>query len=335
VVRSVAFYLPQYHPIAENDRAWGEGFTDWTNVAKSRPLFTWHEQPHVPSELGFYDLRDPRVREQQAALARAYGIHGFCYYHYWFAGRRLLERPFDEVLASGTPDFPFMLCWANENWTRAWDGGATDIIVPQQYSMADHSAHAEWLCRAFADPRYIRVDGKPIFLVYRASEIPNLRRVADMWRAIAEREGIGEIVLGRVESFPSEVGDPRVVGFDLAIDFQPAWSRLGPGSEVRAWVHEYEAVMQQMLARPAPSYPLLPCVTPGFDNTARRQRPLILRGSTPALYERWLGEVVHRPRSTDLVFINAWNEWAEGNHLEPCERWSRAYLESTLRVIRS
>ena len=149
------------------------GFTEWTNVTRTRPQFRGHQQPHLPSELGFYDLRLPEARQAQADLAREYGISGFCYYHYWFTGRRLLERPFNEVLASGEPDFPFCLCWANERWTRTWDGGEHCVLMDQTYSAEDDLAHIRWLCEAFRDPRYVRVEGRPLLLVYQAGDLPD------------------------------------------------------------------------------------------------------------------------------------------------------------------
>src|SRR5262245_7933162 len=192
-VRLIAVYLPQFHPIPENDRSWGKGFTEWTNVAQAKPMFRGHYQPHLPADLGFYDLRLPEARRAQADLAQAHGIHGFCYYHYWFHGRRLLERPFDEVLASGEPDFPFCLCWANEPWTRRWDGKDQEILMPQEYSDRDDLAHIRWLARAFQDRRYIRVDGRPMFLVYRASRLPDPARTAATWREEARRLGAGDL----------------------------------------------------------------------------------------------------------------------------------------------
>ena len=186
-LRLIAFYLPQYHPIPENDEWWGKGFTDWRNVARAKPLFRGHPQPHLPGELGCYDLRDSRARAAQAALAREHGISGFCYYHYWFSGKRLLERPFQEVLSSRKPDFPFCLCWANENWTRAWDGRNQEIIVEQTYSHEDDRAHIRTLVPAFRDDRYIRIHGKPLFLVYRAEDLPEPARTAAIWREEAQR----------------------------------------------------------------------------------------------------------------------------------------------------
>src|SRR5450755_1537677 len=225
-LRAIAFYLPQFHPVPENDEWWGAGFTEWRNVAKALPLFPGHHQPHVPADLGFYDLRVPEVREQQASLARQHGIHGFCYYHYWFNGRRILERPFNEVLASGKPDFPFCLCWANENWTRVWDGGEQNVLLQQHYSAQDDLAHIQALIPALADPRYIRINGRPLLLVYRTELLPEPARTAEIWRAEALRGGVGDLYLARVENFVSSV-DPASIGFDAAVEFAPLGAQVG------------------------------------------------------------------------------------------------------------
>ncbi|PSB59046.1 glycoside hydrolase family 99-like domain-containing protein [Chamaesiphon polymorphus] len=358
-IKAIAFYLPQYHPIPENDRWWGKGFTEWTNVTKARPLFEGHYQPHQPADLGFYDLRLPEVRQAQADLATAYGIHGFCYYHYWFTGKRLLERPFNDVLATTEPDFPFCLCWANENWTRRWDGQDEDVLAEQVYGDADDRQHIRYLAQAFQDPRYIRIDDKPLFLVYRANRIPNPLETAKTWREEARQLGIGEIFLARVESFYDEQNDPKSIGFDAAVEFQPDWSRLGwPLQRGRKWslartlklaesayaentIYDYATIVEQMLAKPLSDYKRFPCVTPAWDNSARRKdgNATILHHSTPELYEKWLETVVQReltnPNSDRVIFVNAWNEWAEGNHLEPCQKWGHAYLEATQRVLTS
>jgi lipopolysaccharide biosynthesis protein len=337
--RLIAFYLPQFHPIPENDAWWGQGFTEWTNVARARPLFRGHYQPHLPADLGFYDLRLPETRQAQADLAREYGIHGFCYYHYWFNGKRLLERPFAEVLESGKPDFPFCLCWANENWTRRWDGHDEEILVAQEYGEEDDRKHIHWLVEAFQDERYIRVDGKPLFLVYRANDLPDPVRTASVWKEETRSMGVGEIFLCGVESFAGERDDPRKIGFDASVEFQPDWCHFGPARRRGAnEVYDYASVLERMLRKQAPEYTRFPCVMPSWDNAARRRNgATILHGSTPQLYQQWLTSVLRTPEQSKgaegIVFLNAWNEWGEGNHLEPCQRWGRAYLEATREAL--
>lgn len=356
-IKPIAFYLPQYHPIPENDRWWGKGFTEWRNVAKAKPLFKGHYQPHLPADLGFYDLRSPDVRMAQANLAKEYGIYGFCYYHYWFNGKRLLERPFEEVLNSGEPDFPFCLCWANENWTRRWDGLNKEVLLGQVYSKNDDVHHIRWLAGAFSDPRYIRIEGKAFFLVYRASELPNPKETTDTWREEALRLGIGELFLCRVESFSNEHNDPKEFGFDAGVEFQPDWRKLPlPKQRGRRWdflrkigigvkayetnfVFDYSRIVEIMMNKEDENYKQFHCVTPSWDNTARRQNgnATIFDGATPASYQKWLDNVIIRtakkPENKGILFINAWNEWAEGNHLEPCQKWGDAYLKATKESI--
>jgi lipopolysaccharide biosynthesis protein len=357
-IRAIAFYLPQYHPIPENDEWWGRGFTEWRNVTKAKPLFPGHYQPHLPADLGFYDLRLPEVREAQAELAREYGIHGFCYYHYWFNGRRILERPFNEVLTSGKPDLPFCLCWANENWTRVWDGGDKNVLLGQDYSHEDDLAHIESLIPAFRDPRYIRIDGRPLFLVYRTELMPNPERTAEIWREAAIKAGVGDIYLVRVENFVAGI-DPASIGFDAAVEFAPDGNSMGkrkfhegfPGMLSRMGfiprtfsenkVVNYGALATGMMTRPEPGFKRFRCVTPMWDNSARRNKDArIVIDSTPTLYENWLKTITAKTKvrfqgEERLVFINAWNEWAEGNHLEPDLKWGRRYLEATRRVLAS
>jgi len=342
-VRPIAFYLPQYHPIPENDAWWGRGFTEWASVVKGKPLFPGHYQPRLPADLGFYDLRLPEVRQAQAELAKEYGIYGFCYYHYWFNGKLLLDRPFREVLSSGEPDFPFCLCWANENWTRRWDGLDHQVLIAQRYNREDDREHIQWLAGAFRDRRYIRVDGRPLFLIYRVSQLRDPAQTAAIWREEARRMGIGELYLCTVESLRDDRIDPRRIGFDAAVEFQPDWVNLGPPvhrTAEHSVVYDYGSVVERMLQKPRPSYTRFPCVTPGWDNTPRRTREAcILKDSTPERYEIWLRGVIDRflpsPPQEPLVFINAWNEWGEGAHLEPCRRWGRAYLTATRRALES
>lgn len=358
-MKAIAFHLPQFHPISENDAWWGNGFTEWNNVVKAKPLFEGHYQPHLPADLGFYDLRLSDTREAQAALARDYGIYGFCYYHYWFNGRRVLERPVEEIVASGRPNFPFCLCWANENWTRRWDGEEHEILLQQVYSELDDVQHIRHLLPIFEDPRYIRVDDKPVFLVYKATHIPDPLRTTTTWRREAERAGLSGLYLIRVESTAEEAGDPRKLGFDAALEFQPRWQmlfghqvfrqkwwhrkRLGTAEPafLRHGVFDYDRLVEAAIAMPLPPYPMIRSVCPGFDNTPRRKSgAIILKGASPASYARWLSSILAAsqsqaddPAAGGLVFINAWNEWAEGNHLEPCQKWGRAYLEATREVL--
>ena len=343
-VRLISLYLPQFHPIAENDEWWGEGFTEWHNVARAKPLFPDHYQPHIPADVGFYDLRLAETRVAQAVLAREYGIHGFCYYHYWFEGKRLLERPFDEVLASGEPDFPFCLCWANEPWTRRWDGRADDLLQPQRYSRKDDLAHIKWLLPALADPRAIRIGDKPLFVVYQARDLPEPARTVETWRREAEREGLGELYLMTMETGWDEGWDATEVGFDAKVMFRPQFTYLRkaprlvlPGPETLE-VHDYGRAWPALAAPEPFSYPHYEMVCPSWDNTPRAgERAIVLHNSTPEAYGRWLAEALERtarrPEDERIVFINAWNEWAEGCHLEPDQRHGAAYLEATREAL--
>jgi lipopolysaccharide biosynthesis protein len=361
-IRPIAFYLPQFHPIPENDEWWGRGFTEWRNVVNARPRFRDHLQPHLPADLGFYDLRVPEVQEAQAALARQYGIQGFCYYHYWFEGRRLLQRPVEQLLQNRRPDFPFCLCWANENWSRTWDGQDRQILVAQTYSAADDEAHFRALLPAFRDPRYITIDGRPLFIVYRAHQLPSPSETAARWQTLARAAGLPGLYLAYVEVTAANGPGGLIPGFEAAIEFAPDWGHLPRPLPMRGqapWrkiarklglsaqpalgqdiVYHYTDLIKSMLAKPVPSYLRFPGVTPSWDNSARRKSGArIFHGSTPDLYAQWLEAAVKRFQppspSEDFIFINAWNEWAEGSHLEPCQRWGHAYLEATARVLRA
>lgn len=357
---AIAIVLPQFHPFRQNDAWWGKGFTEWRNVAKAKPLYKGHYQPRLPGELGFYDLRLPEARAAQAELAREHGIGGFCYYHYWFTGERLMERPIEEIRASGEPDFPYCLAWANENWTRAWNGKDREMLIEQRYSDEDDEAHIRTLLPHFRDPRYIRIDGKPLFIVYKVDHLPDPRRTLATWRRIAREEGVGELTLAQFEwSGTGSGADPREVGLDLSIEFAPDWRRLG-GKHFTGWksrlamalgllpkaygqhnFFDYDRMVDGVLAKPAPDYPFLRCVSPGFDNSARRSSggATILMNSTPQRYRRWLEAALawtrkHQPPQRQVVFINAWNEWAEGNHLEPDALNGRALLEATRDALK-
>jgi GT2 family glycosyltransferase len=333
--RLIAFYLPQFHPIPENDEWWGTGFTEWTNVAAAVPQFDGHYQPHVPADLGFYDLRLPEARAAQAALAARHGIEAFCYWHYWFHGERLLERPFAEVLESGEPDFPFCLAWANESWSRRWLGDDQEILRKQSYSPEDDARHARWLADAFADPRYVRVNGRPLFLVYRPHDLPDPHRTLDVLRAECEGRGQPRPYLLGIDAHCTHL-DCRTLGFDGTLDFEP---QLGVVPEIGAdglKVHDYAATRAKMKAMPKP-WPLTPCVYVNWDNTPRRkQNAIVLERPSVEAFESALREAVDSvslaPPDERLVFVNAWNEWAEGNHLEPDRRHGLADLEAVTRV---
>jgi lipopolysaccharide biosynthesis protein len=353
-VRAIAMYLPQFHPIPENDDWWGKGFTEWTNVTKAKPAFWGHSQPHLPTDLGFYDLRLSEVRELQAQMAKQYGIYGFCYYHYWFNGKRLLNRPFDEVISSGKPDFPFCLCWANENWNRRWDGREGNLLIRQDYGVEDDTAHIRWLINIFKDERYIKIDGKPLFIIYRISQLPDPIATAHLWREEARKNGIGEIYLCGVEgNHPHAYTHISEVGLDAAILFQPSFSHLPKYEKIFKRlssyalnrkghiIYDYSAFSKRMMSLNYDQlkYPVFPCVTPSWDNTPRRKKDgFILKKSKPELYEVWLKKEIEKLQDREnknekIIFINAWNEWAEGNYLEPCRKWGHKYLEATKKVL--
>jgi hypothetical protein len=369
-LRLIAFYLPQFYPTPYNDEWWGKGFTEWTNVVQGRPHFKDHYQPHLPADLGFYDLRLPEAREAQAELAREYGVYGFCYYHYWFNGKRILERPLDEVLASGRPALPFCVSWANESWTRTWKGHQDKVLMQQSYSPEDDLKHIHHLLPTLSDDRYIQVDGKPLLLVYRIELLPDPVATAEIWRREAEKWGLRGLFLVSLESnYVHGITSPAAVGFDATVRFQPDYTvpapvliqspaRVGAVKAIKThipWLHrgvkrlksqpqsvpdslvDYAGLYRNWQNRPPRVERHFECVTPMWDNSARRYRgATIVTGSSPQLYEQWLREVVHStvPGSDGqkTVFINAWNEWAEGCHLEPCQKWGRQYLEATRRV---
>jgi GT2 family glycosyltransferase/protein-L-isoaspartate O-methyltransferase len=345
-VRLIAFFLPQFHPIPENDTWWGKGFTEWTNVTRATPIFRDHQQPHVPGELGYYDLRIPETRDAQSALAREHGVYGFCYYYYWFAGRRLLHRPLDEMLRRGEPRQPFCVCWANESWSRRWDGQENQILIKQSYSSEDDIAFIKSLFPLFSDDRYIRICGRPILLVYRVEDLPNPQRTVERWRRACHKAGLADPYLIRVLSFGSlsDSRPPAEFGFDAAVEFPPhglAVPTTPPAetsADFRGVFYDYVATAKAFRAKSTPPYRLFKTVMPSWDNTARRQNAAnIFLNSNPAEYETWLRDAITVTRRFSvgderIVFINAWNEWAEGNHLEPDVRYGRAFLEATRRA---
>jgi 2-polyprenyl-3-methyl-5-hydroxy-6-metoxy-1,4-benzoquinol methylase len=343
-VRLIAFYLTQFHPIPENDRWWGKGFTEWTNVAKAQPRFKGHYQPHLPADLGYYDLRVPDVMREQIAMAKAHGIDGFCYYFYWFSGHRLLERPLDAMLADPDADMPFCLCWANENWTRAWDAGNKEILIAQEYRPEDNLEFIKSLEPYFRDPRYIRVSGAPLLLVYRPQHLPDARAAVKVWRDYCREVGIGEIHVASALTHGN--WDYRQFGYDAGVEFPPH-NMQGPdfskhvafSAPWHGYMPDYSHIADMYLnRRREEGERVYRGVFPSWDNTARRgDHGVVIMNGTPENYERWLAESIRLmreelPRGEGLVFINAWNEWAEGCHLEPCRKFGHRFLEATLHA---
>jgi glycosyltransferase involved in cell wall biosynthesis len=341
----IAFYLPQFHTIKENDEWWGEGFTEWTNVRRAEPNYAGHYQPQVPAELGYYDLREPAVLDRQAELARAYGIRGFCFYYYWFNGRRLLEGPLDQMLARSRPDFPFCICWANENWTRRWDGSENEVLIEQDFSEYSAEQFIRDVIPIFEDRRYIKVGEAPILLVYRVDLLPDAAAAAHLWREVCADEGIPEIHLVAVQSFG--ISDPRPYGFDAAVGFPPhgQYEPIDPrtfagiSEDFRGDLRDYVKVARNHVRAPQPPFVRYGGVMPAWDNTPRRMnRALIYVDSTPAAYQTWLEQIVEQTMARSavqepLVFLNAWNEWGEGAYLEPDQRNGAARLEATKRGL--
>ena len=350
-IRPIAIHLPQFHPFPENDEWWGKGFTEWTNVTKAKPLFEGHYQPHLPADLGFYDLRLEEARLAQEALAKEYGIYGFCYYHYWFNGKRLMNEPVDRKLKNPKEDLPFMLCWANENWTKAWDGKDKEVLIKQDYNIVDDEKHIRFLLEnVFNDSRYIRIDGKIFFVIYRPIKFPNLKETIEMWRRVA-KEYNEDLYLAYMKH-PSFNGHNDVELFDIAIDFQPDFQN-SPKPTVptlkervirklfgkRSFTFDNRLVSYKDFSDSAFQNQVFnektyPGITPMWDNVARRKTNAFTMGdSTPDLYGKWLEKIIKKYKGVNsnnkYLFINAWNEWAEGNHLEPCQKWGTQYLEVT------
>jgi len=367
--RLIACYLPQFHPIPENDAWWGKGFTEWTNVAKSKPLYQGHYQPIIPADLGFYDLRVAESRIAQADLAQRHGIEGFLYWHYWFGGKKLLEKPFTEVLKSGAPDFPFCLGWANESWTGIWHGSPNKMLMEQSYpGKKDEESHFYHVLEAFCDERYITVEGKPVFYIYSPHKHPDSRAFIDHWQELALKEGLKGIYFignGRVAEHCNDGYDGLVQpnpGMTFAKLRNPpvgesydVYRRLAEAEKGALWkklfkqhypaptkgnptVFRYEDFIQHALPGLAADFDEYPCVLPNWDNTARcGRRAHILHGSTPELFRKHLrqavDQVINRPPEKRIVFVKSWNEWAEGNCLEPDMKFGKGYLEACREEI--
>ena len=346
-VRLIAYYLPQFHSIAENDQWWGQGFTEWTNVTKALPRYDGHLQPRLPADLGFYNLTDSEVIKAQAALAKRAGIAGFCIHDYWFSGRKVLERPLQVILENPSIDLPFCLNWANENWSRRWDGSDEDILLQQRYDPEDKNAYVRSILPVLRDRRYIKVDSRPLIMIYRPELIPDIHDLLKSWRSFLISEGVGNPYLVMAQSFDQY--DPRTFGMDAAAGFPPHGferSKVNDRDywhlfdlEFRGQVRDYLELARQALSRFSKAYVMFPGVCPGWDNEARRPRHgNSFRGATPNRYGAWLFSAVHQVLNANspserIVFINAWNEWAEGAILEPDRHYGHAFLCRTRMVL--
>lgn len=345
-VKLIAFYLPQFHPIPENDKWWGKGFTEWTNVTRAKPFYVGHEQPRLPGELGFYDLRLVEILKRQAELAVIHGVFGFCFYVYWFDGKRLLEKPIEILLNNPDIDINFCYCWANENWTRRWDGLEQDILIGQSHTPQDDLDFIKDISTAFSDKRYIRINGKPLLILYRPALLPDCKATVQRWRKWCFENGFGEIYICFTESFSG--GDPRVYGMDAAIEFPPLTN--GPhldvtddinllDAEFTGRIYEYSHTVENAMGYKRPDWTHFRAVMPSWDNTARKmERGFSFIRSNPTDYATWLNAVTEETRDNakngeKLVFVNAWNEWAEGAYLEPDRRRGYAYLNRTREIM--
>ncbi len=345
-VKVIAYYLPQFHPIAENNKEWGQGFTEWTNVSKAVPQFAGHYQPRLPGELGFYDLRLKEVQQRQIELAKQYGIHGFCYHHYWFGGKKVLEKPFQQVLDDPSLDLPFCLCWANENWTRSWDGGDNEIILAQQHSSEDDINFIKDIVPALQDKRYIRVNGKPLLIVYRPGLLPDAAATAKRWRDYTIGIGLGDLHIVSAATFGFE--DFASIAYDGLVQFPPHNIQSSDithtvnllNSNYKGHIYDFEEFSIQAIKSLNDRQHTFPCVMMNWDNEARKPgKGHAFVGGSPKSYKTWLKKafdfvLANNEKEEQLVFINAWNEWAEGTYLEPDRRYGYAYLNATANVIR-
>ena len=377
--RVIALYLPQFHPIPENDEWWGPGFTEWNNVVKAKPLFKGHYQPRIPADLGFYDLRLPEVREQQASLAREAGIEGFCYYHYWFGnGKQLLERPFNEVLASGKPDLPFCLCWANHDWTnKTWKKGSSlrrdSMIMKMHYDFDDHVEHFKSLLPAFRDPRYIRVDGKPLFGIWAPRKFPDIERFIELWRKMARENGLGDIhFVGYTENVRKTVRNEEGkqtywdvnesgsvyreilnLGFDAVLSSGMYRAQTLCKGRLRtvissflnnntplpiAFRSDYAKTMRHYYVEEDAWENVYPTLMPQWDRTPRaglQTNPLV--DSTPEKFQKTIEEALQLIKTKtpehQILFLKAWNEWGECNYVEPDQKFGHGYIQAIRNAI--
>ena len=371
--RVIAYYLPQFHPIPENDEYWGKGFTEWTNVGKAKPLFKGHYQPRVPADLGYYDLRMSEIREAQADLARDAGIEGFCYWHYWFGnGKQLLERPFNEVLASGKPDFPFCLGWANHSWTtKTWKkqkGSGNTMIVEQTYpGKEDHLLHFNYVLKAFKDDRYIKVDGKPLFVIFEPLSIPDVNSFISLWQSLAVENGLRGIhFVGNIQNTSGRSLNNKTKSFfpiDRSAEYYNAVLDAGYDAvaSIGMWRAEailkgrfgfflhrflethlgfsslsrfnYRDIMANYYVQEDSWENVYPSLVPQWDRSPRAGKLNgIYVNSTPANFKQAVENAIklveNKQDEHKLLFLKSWNEWAEGNYVEPDLKYGHGYLDA-------
>ena len=354
--RIIALYLPQYHPFAENDEWWGKGFTEWTNVARARKLFPGHDQPHIPADLGFYDLRLSEVKEEQAKLAKEAGIEGFCYYEYWFGnGRQLMERPFEETVLSGSPDFPFCLAWANHSWyKKLWDPkqpGKDLLLIKQEYpGEKDYEAHFYNLLPAFRDKRYIRVNGKLFYIIYDGLGFKDVSNFMKTWRRLAKENGLGDFYFV-ASDFNSEHRDELLEkGFDAthnvdhlniyhkATFFRKAMLTIGRKYLHIPMIYKYKNAIKYMLHPDCRKRNVIPVIIPNWDHTPRSgARGLVMTGAKPEYFKRLVKAAIDmvkdKPKEEQIIILKSWNEWGEGNYMEPDLEYGHGYINAMAEAI--
>ena len=352
--RIISFYLPQFYPTLENNLWWGEGFTEWTNVGKAKPLFWGHYQPKVPADLGYYDLRVEATRLKQAEMAKDAGIEGFCYWHYWFSGRRLLEKIFNDVLISGSPDYPFCLCWANHTWkAKTWkDDGLDKVLMEQTYSgEKDYIEHYKTVLPAFKDRRYIKINNKPVFGVYQPLDDPNIEKFISLWNTMAQSDGFEGIHFVAYLYKSNEIDKCLNVGYNaVTIDYLlesfqdrnpilKAFQRLQRHLFSVPKRMSYSRYVQYRLSRFDLNNNVYPCILPNFDHSPRsKERAQVLLDSTPDKWKSFLDQsfsILKKKHLSEenILFIKAWNEWAEGNYLEPDLKYGRGYLDAIKEAL--
>jgi len=356
-LRPIAIYLPQYHPIPENDRWWGKGFTEWTNVKKSKPLYKGHNQPNIPHHsIGYYNLSDPEVLVKQALLAKEFGIYGFAFYHYWFNGKQLLNLPVDNFLEYKMPDFPFCLFWANETWSRRWLGEEKEILIKQTYSEADDCNHINWLVKVFKDQRYLKVGNRPVFIIYRPLDFPDITRTLNLFTDRCKNSELEKPYFIASNSHNGNI-DLRNLGFDNILNFEPQLGVLPDFMDDRKRlkkllrnirlsvfnsklkIYDYSEAKELMLNRDI-SYPYFPCSFVNWDNTPRRAiNGIVIKNNSPVIFKKYFKKSIELLKKMNFkddenfIFINSWNEWAEGNYLEPDIKNGYQYLEAVKETL--